>query len=164
MENLDLNRSADVALVVPHRRPADRPRTTDEVHATHREAGERRSWAAQLAPEAVWAIEGSNFLGRRLALALVDAGADVRDVCPTRTSERRRRRPSRGKSDAVDAEAIARELLAHPDLPHAFKTTAPGRPEPAREALAVVLRTRHQVVDHHRRLLNEADVLLPVVC
>ncbi len=118
------------------------------------------AWAAQVAPEAVWAIEGSNFLGRRLALAVVDAGADVRDVCPTRTSDRRRRRPSRGKSDAVDAEAIARELLAHPDLPHAFKTAAPGRPEPAREALAVVLRTRHQVVDHHRRLLNEADVLL----
>jgi len=119
-----------------------------------------QAWADQRAPGAVWAIEGSNFLGRRLALALVDAGADVRDVCPTRTSERRRRRPGRGKSDAVDAEAIARELLAHPDLPHAFKTTAPGRPEPAREALAVVLRTRHQVVDHHRRLLNEADVLL----
>lgn len=119
-----------------------------------------QAWATQVAPKAVWAIEGSNFLGRRLALALVDAGADVRDVCPARTSERRRRRPSRGKSDAVDAEAIARELLAHPDLPHAFKTSAPGRPAPAREALAVVLRTRHQVVDHHRRLLNEADVLL----
>jgi transposase len=119
-----------------------------------------QAWAAQLAPAAVWAIEGSNFLGRRLALALVDAGADVRDVCPARTAERRRRRPGRGKSDAVDAEAIARELLAHPDLPHAFKTIGPGRPAPAREALAVVVRTRHQVVDHHRRLLNEADVLL----
>ena len=119
-----------------------------------------QAWATQVAPQAAWAIEGSNFLGRRLALALVDAGADVRDVCPARTSERRRRRPSRGKSDAVDAEAIARELIAHPDLPHAFKTSAPGRPEPAREALAVVLRTRHQVVDHHRRLLNEVDVLL----
>jgi transposase len=122
--------------------------------------GALQAWATHLAPEAVWAIEGSNYLGRHLAMALVDAGADVRDVCPTRTSERRRRRPSRGKSDAVDAEAIAREFLAHPDLPHAFKTTAPSRPEPAREALAVVVRTRHQVVDRHRRLLNEADVLL----
>ncbi len=127
---------------------------------THHTIRAPQAWAVELAPEAVWAIEGSNFLGRRLALALVDAGADVRDVCPTRTSDRRRRRPSRGKSDAVDAEAIARELLAHPDLPHAFKTAAPGRPAAAREALAVVLRTRHQVVDHHRRLLNEAEVLL----
>jgi transposase len=62
--------------------------------------------------------------------------------------------------DAVDAEAIARELLAHPDLPHAFRTIAPGRPDPAREAVAVVLRTRHRVVDNRRRLLNEVDVLL----
>jgi transposase len=117
-------------------------------------------WAAHLAPGAVWAIEGSNFLGRRLALALLETGADVRDVCPTRTADRRRRRPSRGKSDTVDAEAIARELLAHPDLPRAFKAAASTRPDPAREALAVLVRTRRQVVDHHRRLLNEAEVLL----
>jgi transposase len=119
-----------------------------------------QSWAARLAPGAGWAIEGSNFLGRRLALALIEAGADVRDVCPTRTADRRRRRPSRGKSDTVDAEAIARELLAHPNLPCAFKAAATTRPDPAREALAVLVRTRRQVVDHHRRLLNEAEVLL----
>ena len=71
-----------------------------------------QAWAARHAPGAVWAIEGSNSLGRRLALALVAAGADVRDVCPTRTAERRRKRPGRGKTDALDAEAVARELLA----------------------------------------------------
>jgi transposase len=119
-----------------------------------------RSWAADRAPAAVWAIEGSNSLGRRLAEALVAAGADVRDVCPTRTADRRRRRPGRGKSDAVDAEAIARELLAHPDLPRAFKTSAVGGPDPARDALAVLVRARHQVVDRHRRLLTEAEAVL----
>ncbi len=60
-------------------------------------------WAAECAPGATWAIEGSNNLGRRLALALTSAGADVRDVCPTRTANRRRQRPGRGKSDPVDA-------------------------------------------------------------
>ena len=55
---------------------------------------------------------------------------------------------------------MARELLAHPDLPRAFKTAAPGGPDPAREALAVLVRARHQVVDRHRRLLNEAEALL----
>ena len=80
--------------------------------------------AAELTPNATWAIEGSNNLGRRLALALTSAGADVRDVCPTRTADRRRQRPGRGKSDVVDAEAIARELLAHPDLPRASATSA----------------------------------------
>jgi transposase len=131
----------------------------------HGEASSRgtaalRAWAAERAPGAAWAIEGSNRLGRRLALALVDAGADVRDVCPTRTADRRRRRPGRGKSDAVDAEAIARELLAHADLPRAFKGAAEGRPDPRREELALLVRARRQLVDRHRRLLNEAEALL----
>ena len=119
-----------------------------------------QTWAVERAPAATSAIESSNSLGRRLALVLTSAGADVRDVCPTRTADRRRQRPGRGKSDGVDAEAIARELLAHPGLPHAFKSAEPGLPDPRREALAVLVRTRKQVVDRHRRLLNEAEALL----
>jgi hypothetical protein len=37
-------------------------------------------WAGELTPAATWAIEDSNNLGRRLALALTSAGADVRDA------------------------------------------------------------------------------------
>ena len=48
------------------------------------------AWAAQLTPKATWAIEGSNNLGRRLALALGSVGVDVRNACPTRTADRRR--------------------------------------------------------------------------
>jgi transposase len=117
-------------------------------------------WAAELTPDATWAIEGSNNLGRRLALALTTAGADVRDVCPTRTADRRRQRPGRGKSDVVDAEAIARELLAHPDLPRAFKSAEASMPDPVREELTVLVRARKQMVDRHRRLLNEAEALV----
>jgi transposase len=117
-------------------------------------------WGVGCAPGATWAIEGANSLGRNLALALIATGVDVRDVCPTRTAERRRKLPARGKSDTVDAEAIARELLAHPDLPRAFKTTSTSVPDPDRDALAVLARARRQVVDRHRRLLNEADSLL----
>jgi hypothetical protein len=83
-----------------------------------------RAWAAGCAPGASWAIEGSNFLGRRLALALAEAGADVREVCATRTAARRRQHPGRGTSDAVDAAAVARELLAPPTCP------APSRLSP----------------------------------
>jgi transposase len=117
-------------------------------------------WAAERAPSAAWAIEGSTGLGRRLTMALLAAGAEVRDVCASRTADRRRRRPGRGKSDSVDAEAIARELLAHPELPHAFKGVAGGQPDPQREELAVLVRARHQLVDAHRRLLTEAEALL----
>jgi transposase len=104
-----------------------------------------RGWAAAQAPGAVWAIEGSNRLGRRLAVLVAADGTDVRDVCPTRTADQRRRRPGRGKSDAVDAEAIARELLAHPDLPRAFKAAAAGPPDPLREELALLVRARRQL-------------------
>jgi len=117
-------------------------------------------WGVGCSPGATWAIEGANSLGRNLALALIGVGVDVRDVCPTRTADRRRKLPARGKSDAVDAEAIARELLAHPDLPCAFKTTAASGPDPDRDALAVLARARRQFVDRHRRLLNEAEALL----
>jgi transposase len=119
-----------------------------------------RAWAAAQAPGAVWAIEGSNRLGRRLAVLVAADGTDVRDVCPTRTADHRRRRPGRGKSDTVDAEAIARELLAHPDLPRAFKAAAAGPPDPLREELSLLVRARRQLVDRHRQLLNEAEPLL----
>jgi hypothetical protein len=88
-------------------------------------------WATAVSPDATWTIQGSNHLGRRLAPALTNAGADVRDVCPTRTADRCPPRSGRGKSDVVDAEAIARELLAHPDPPRAFKSAAPGMPDPS---------------------------------
>ena len=66
-------------------------------------------------------IEGSAFLGRPLALALAAAGYDTREVQANRTAERRSRR-RRAKTDNEDAEAIARETLAHPDLPPAGET------------------------------------------
>ena len=44
-----------------------------------------RVWADDHAPGAVWAIEGSTGLGRRLTMALLAAGAEVRDVCASRT-------------------------------------------------------------------------------
>jgi len=78
-------------------------------------------------------------------VALVGAGADVRDVCPTRP-RRRRQPPGRGKSDRVDAEAVACELLAHParsflqvaavatvdDLAITHTDDVPGTPAPRR--------------------------------
>ena len=55
---------------------------------------------------------------------LVAAGYDVREVQANRTAERRRRR-RRHKTDREDAEAIARETLADPDLPPAGKQRRP---------------------------------------
>jgi len=106
-------------------------------------------------------IEGSAFLGRPLVLALAAAGYDTREVQANRTAERRGRR-RRAKTDSEDAEAIARETLAHPDLPPAGKRATP---HPDWEALAAIRNWRESLVLQRVRLLTEAEavlVMLPV--
>ncbi|MGH2751042.1 MAG: IS110 family transposase [Actinomycetota bacterium] len=56
-------------------------------------------------------IEGSGVYGAALARALMAAGEDVREVPPTLTFRERCRNGSHGKSDPVDAVAIARVVV-----------------------------------------------------
>jgi hypothetical protein len=92
-------------------------------------------------------------LGRHVTQALITAGYDVREVQANRTAERRRRR-RRHKTDREDAEAIARETLADPDLPPAGKQR---RPDPAWEELVAVRNRRKSLIGQRVRLLNEAE-------
>ncbi len=46
------------------------------------------AWAAEFGPADRWGIEGASGLGRQLAEFLVEAGCDVRDVPPHKTSVR----------------------------------------------------------------------------
>lgn len=101
-------------------------------------------------------VEGSGGLGRAVVTALGAAGYDVREVQANRTAERRRRR-RRAKTDAEDAEAIAREALAHADLPPAGKSRTP---DPARAQLAAVRDWRSSLVLQRVRLLTEAEAVL----
>ncbi len=101
-------------------------------------------------------IEGSGFLGRPLVLALAAAGYDVREVQANRTAERRKRR-RRAKTDAEDAEAIARETLSDPDLPPAGKHSAPS---PAWQTLTVIRDWRASLVLQRVRLLTESEAVL----
>jgi transposase len=78
------------------------------------------AWARSWGPIARWGVENASGWGRHTAVFLAGRGHDVRDVCPNRTARVDRAR-QRGKSDALDCERIARELLAHPGLPKAFK-------------------------------------------
>jgi transposase len=101
-------------------------------------------------------VEGSAGLGRHVTQALVAAGYDVREVQANRTAERRRRR-RRHKTDREDAEAIARETLADPDLPPAGKQRGP---DPAWEELVAVRNRRKSLISQRVRLLNEAEAVL----
>ena len=101
-------------------------------------------------------VEGSNGLGRQLCVFLTAAGFDVREVQSNRTAERRRRR-HRQKTDREDAEAIARETLAHDDLPPAGKQ---HQPDPVWDELVAVRNHRQSLVRQRVRLLNEAEAVL----
>ena len=104
-------------------------------------------------------IEGSAFLGRPLVLALAAAGYDTREVQANRMAERRSRR-RRAKTDNEDAEAIARETLAHADLPPAGKRSTPDTDW---EALGAVRNWRESLVLQRVRLLTEAEAVLVVL-
>lgn len=101
-------------------------------------------------------VEGSASWGRHLAVYLGAAGYDVREVPPTRTTDRRHRR-RRPKTDQEDALAAARETLADPGLPPAKPTLDVSE---AQAELSVVCGRRRSLIRRRQRLLNEAEGLL----
>jgi transposase len=83
---------------------------TDEGHL------ELRRWAAQW-PDRTWGLEDCRHLSRRLDAELVRAGEAVVRVSPKLMAGVRRSGREPGKSDPIDALAVARAVLREPDLP-----------------------------------------------
>lgn len=101
-------------------------------------------WASAW-PEVRFALEDCRHLTRRLERDLLDAGHPVARV-PTRLMSGARRGGRRpGKSDPIDAEAVALAALRHPDLPVAQLDG------PTREVKLLV--------DHRRTLVAERTKL-----
>lgn len=88
-------------------------------------------------------IEGSASWGAHVAIAIVAAGFDAREVPPQRSSSQRRSRRL-AKTDAVDAVAIARALLAEPSL----------GPAQALECYDGLVAKIEAVLEHRRTLVN----------
>ncbi len=83
--------------------------------AGHREAVR---WARQkFGDELTWAIEDCRHLSARLERDLLTAGQSVVRVPPKMMAEQRRIARTRGKSDPIDALAVARAVLREPGLP-----------------------------------------------
>ncbi|MBA2701014.1 MAG: IS110 family transposase [Chloroflexi bacterium] len=101
---------------------------------------ELRRWAAQW-PERTWGLEDCRHLSRRLDAELVRAGESVVRVAPKLMAGARRSSRAPGKSDPIDALAVARAVLREPDLPVA---TLDG-PD----------RTVRLLVDHREDLVGE---------
>ena len=68
-------------------------------------------WARELGCERVWAIEDCRHVSRRLEQALIAAGERVVRVAPKMMGESRRGERQAGKSDAIDALAVARAVV-----------------------------------------------------
>ncbi|MBV9337403.1 MAG: transposase [Solirubrobacterales bacterium] len=162
------DRAGNVVGVDPHKRTlsatvAD-PRGGIVASEHFRVSGEGHraleAWARQFGPIVRWGIEGASAWGRHTAIFLALRGYDVRDVCPNRTGRQDRAR-QRGKSDVLDAERIARETLAHPLLPRAFKRAGDDAgPDEQAELLAVWWQARCSLVKRRQQLLSESEALL----
>ena len=75
-------------------------------------------WARlKFGDELSWAIEDCRHLSARLERDLLTAGQQVVRAPPKMMAEQRRVARTRGKSDPIDALAVARALLRQPDLP-----------------------------------------------
>jgi transposase len=73
-------------------------------------------WAGRW-PERRWALEDCRQLSRRLEADLLAAGEAVLRVAPKLTASARKGARTPGKSDPIDALAVARVALREPDLP-----------------------------------------------
>jgi transposase len=82
-----------------------------EIPATEQGQLAALRWSQELGPEVVWAIEDCRHVSQRLEQALVGAGERVVWVAPKMMGISRRGEREPGKSDEIDARAIARAVL-----------------------------------------------------
>lgn len=118
---------------------------------TNDPAGHRQTldWLVALGGSRTVGIECSGTYGAALAWFLMGHAEDVREVPPARAFRERNRQRSTGKSDPVDAVAIARVVARDEHLPI-----------PKRAGLMVDIRLlndrREQLVRSRTRLVNQA--------
>jgi transposase len=120
-------------------------------------------WAAALDGERLWALEDCRLLTPWLERQLLSLGEELVRVSPKLTVPERRAGRTRGKSDPIDALAVARAALREPDLP---------RPQPGERVhreIKLLVDHRDDLVDERRRTqqrlrwhLHELDPTLVV--
>jgi transposase len=130
-------------------------RSSETVQATS--AGQERmlAWARSLDGERVWAIEDCRHVSGKLERFLLARGERVVRVSPKLMAGQRRASRQRGKSDPIDALAVARAALAEgiDTLPVA------ALEGPARE-IKLLLDHREDLVAERTRIQNRLRWLL----
>jgi transposase len=121
---IDVHKNTHCAVAVDEvGRPVGQPLTVRATDAGHRQLlrWTRREFADQ---PVEFAVEDCRHVSTRLERALLDAAAVVLRVPPKLMAQTRSSARTRGKSDPIDALAIARAALREPDLPRAEHTHA----------------------------------------
>jgi transposase len=93
----------------------------DELTVQTTAAGQAQllGWARRLGPERRFALEDCRHLTGRLERFLIERGEASVRVPPKLMAKTRQSARTRGKSDAIDAAAVARAALREPHLPEA---------------------------------------------
>src|SRR4051794_5463627 len=128
----------------------------DELTAAARPAGHREllGWARALGEDRLSALEDVRGASRGLERFLVARTERVVRVPPKLMAGARRGARSFGKSDSIDALAIARAALAHPDLPAAVEDRAAGEIKLLVDHRQTLVRQRGEAQDRLRWLLH----------
>jgi transposase len=136
---IDAHKRTHTAVAIDqHGRPLGRRTTTATGPSDHLELVR---WADTLGRERIWAVEDCRHLSRRLESDLLAAGERIVRVPPKLMAHARDAARTYGKSDPIDALAIARAALRENNLPTAHLDG------PAREL--------RLLVDHREDLLAE---------
>jgi transposase len=135
-----------------------------ELTAAARPAGheELLAWGCAQGAERVWALEDVRGVSRGLERFLVSRGERVLRVPPKLMAGARRGARSFGKSDSIDALAIARAALAHPGLPVAVEDQAAREIKLLVDHRETLVRQRSEAQDRLRWLLHAIDPELRV--
>ena len=121
------------------------------------------AWARSLDEQRLWAVEDCRHVTRGLEQMLLTAGERLVRVPPRLTAPQRRRGRARGKSDRIDALAVARAALQEPGL------DGPRAGEQTLRELKLLVDHRDDLVAERRRCqqrlrwhLHELDPALHV--
>lgn len=105
------------------------------------------AWAERFGDERLWAVEDCRHLSRRLERDLLGAGERIVRVPPKLMAHARDAARSYGKSDPIDALAVARAALREPDLPTA-QLDGPSR------EVRLLVDHREDLVAERTRIIN----------
>ena len=108
---IDAHKRTHTAVIVDEN---GRQLSTKTVGTTTQDHVQLVKWAAGFNDEALWAIEDCRHLARRLKRDLIAAGESVVRVPPKLMAHIRDSARTFGKSDPIDALAVARAALREP--------------------------------------------------